>query len=347
MPILFPARRSAFTLIELLVVIAIIAVLIGLLLPAVQKVRESAARTKCQNNLHQLGIAAHNYESAYGTLPPGAGPTPSANDKANSRASVQAVILAYVEQASIYNLFDLTQDVNQHANNAVARQQQVPIYLCPSDRSTGKQATTPSGVSGRSNYFANIGAQAYVYGSLTNPAAGGLFYYIPKQGAQFDPKGFRVVEVTDGVSNTAMFAEIRRGRNIGATYDPQDIRLIAFANPGVDDFVPPANCGQMTGSAVRYAGLQYHRNFMGTSVYTHTRLPNAPEGDCCDTMQRTDGTTPDTGTLFAGHITARSYHPGGVNVCMGDGSVRFVRDTITIETWRAMGTRGGAETVSE
>src|SRR5256886_1063392 len=119
-------RRSAFTLIELLVVIAIIAILIGLLVPAVQKVREAAARAQCQNNLKQLGLAAHNYESTYKNLPPGAGPTPSGSPAANSRASVQAVILAYVEQANVYNLFDLTQDVNASASNANARLQQVP-----------------------------------------------------------------------------------------------------------------------------------------------------------------------------------------------------------------------------
>src|SRR5215216_6630500 len=129
-----PARRSrpGFTLIELLVVIAIIAILIALLVPAVQKVREAAARTQCTNNLKQMGLAAHNYESSFKTLPPGAGPTPLNTPAANSRASVQAVILAYVEQANVYNLFDLKQDVNAHANNASARIQQVPLFLCPS-----------------------------------------------------------------------------------------------------------------------------------------------------------------------------------------------------------------------
>jgi prepilin-type N-terminal cleavage/methylation domain-containing protein/prepilin-type processing-associated H-X9-DG protein len=329
--------RKAFTLIELLVVIAIIAILIGLLLPAIQKVRAAAARLQCQNNLKQLGLASHNYESAYGTLPPGAGPTPKNNPAANSRASVQAVVLAYVEQANIYNLFDLTQDVNSSAANATARLQQVPIYMCPADTSLAKQ-----GNAGRSNYFGNIGAQAYTAGSQTSPL-GGTFYYIPRNGAQYDPKGFRFSDILDGTSNTAMFSEVRRGNNTAGTYQPQDVRLVPFNNPAVDDFTPPATCNATSGSAVRYAGLQYYRNLMATSLYTHTRLPNSPSGDCQDTLQRAG----DTGTLFAGHITARSYHTGGVNVCLADGSVRFVRDTISLQTWQALGTRAGNEIITE
>src|SRR5262245_17652869 len=264
--------RRGFTLIELLVVIAIIAILIGLLLPAVQKVREAAARMKCSNNLRQMGLAAHNYESTFQTLPPGAGPTPANNPAANSRASVQAVILGYVEQANIYNLFNLTQDVNAHASNANARVQQVPIYVCPSDPSQANQ-----GGAGKSNYFGNIGAQAYVAGSQTSPL-GGTFYYIPKNGAQYDPKGFRITEILDGTSNTAMFAEILRGNNVAGTYEPQDVRLVTFANPAVDDLTPPASCNATSGSAVRYAGLQYYRNFIATSLYTHAQVTNSRTG---------------------------------------------------------------------
>jgi prepilin-type N-terminal cleavage/methylation domain-containing protein/prepilin-type processing-associated H-X9-DG protein len=328
--------RRAFTLIELLVVIAIIAILIGLLIPAVQKVREAAARTQCQNNLKQFGLAAHNYESTFKTLPPGAGPTPTNSPSANSRASVQAVILPYLEQANLYNLFDLTQDVNAAASNAAARTQDVPIFLCPSDPSTATQ-----GGAGRSNYFGNLGAQAYVAGSQTSPK-GGVFYYIPRNGAQFNPRGFRFSEIIDGTSNTAMFAEVKRGNNSSGSSDPQDVRLVAFANPATDDLVPPASCSSTGGSMVHYAGLQYYRNLMATSLYTHTRLPNAPDGDCLDTTQRAG----DTGTLFAGHITARSYHSGGVNVCMTDGSVRFISNGIDLLSWQALGTRAGRDTIT-
>jgi prepilin-type N-terminal cleavage/methylation domain-containing protein/prepilin-type processing-associated H-X9-DG protein len=329
--------RRAFTLIELLVVIAIIAILIGLLLPAVQKVREAANRAKCQNNLKQVGLAAHNYESTFKFLPPGAGPTPSASLSANSRASVQAVILPYVEQASLYNLFDLTMDVNASASNANARLQQVPIYMCPSDPSAANQ-----GNAGKSNYFGNIGAQAYVAGGESSPKAG-VFFYLPRTGAQLNPKGIKITAIADGTSNTAMFAEVKRGNNdTTRPLDPQDVRLVAFSNPATDDFVPPATCNG-TASSVRYAGLQYYRNFIATSLYTHTRVPNAPDGDCSDTNMRTG----DTGTLFAGHITARSYHPGGVNGCMADGSVRFFSDSISLTTWQALGTRAAGEVIGD
>src|SRR5215468_400481 len=123
------ARRLGFTLIELLVVIAIIATLIGLLLPAVQKVREAAARTKCQNNLKQIGIALHSYHSANESLPPPSTTTPSV-------ASLHVLLLPYVEQQAAYQSFNLTKSVVTDPTSYAGRIVQVPIYLCPSDPST-------------------------------------------------------------------------------------------------------------------------------------------------------------------------------------------------------------------
>src|SRR5262249_9337400 len=150
-------RRSGFTLIELLVVIAIIAVLIGLLLPAVQKVREAASRMKCQNNLKQVALGAHNYESTFGYLPPGEGP--GSAEGGTSRPSLAAVILPYLEQANKYNLFNFAFDVTS-ATNQAATWQDVPVYLCPSDGSSVTYSNLGQ-PAGRINYFGSIGGLAY------------------------------------------------------------------------------------------------------------------------------------------------------------------------------------------
>src|SRR6266403_2203161 len=149
--------RRAFTLIELLVVIAIIAILIGLLLPAVQKVREAAARISCSNNLKQISLAILNYESGFGQFPPGLGLPANAN--VNGRASVLAIILPYMEQGNKYNQFDLTQDIYSSAANDAARKQDVKSYLCPSDGSPGG-VDFGTGMYGRSNYLGSIGNTA-------------------------------------------------------------------------------------------------------------------------------------------------------------------------------------------
>jgi prepilin-type N-terminal cleavage/methylation domain-containing protein/prepilin-type processing-associated H-X9-DG protein len=346
-------RRAAFTLIELLVVIAIIAILIGLLLPAVQKVREAAARIKCQNNLKQLGLAAHNYESTNNTLPPGAGPLPDQTkfSSSNQRPSLQVMILPYVEQANKYNQFDMTQDVKASAVNAAARHQDVPIYLCPSDPSTGTFAESGA-PDGRSNYFGSLGGNAYCRPSAGG--TGGLFYIdisstLLARGG--NPGAYRITDVTDGTSNTAMFAEIIRGDNSSPTTvppKPQDARIISSGwvtdgqrvVNGTDTF---SACNVASGG-IRYGGLMYYRDFLPTEFYTHTVPPNFKGGDCLDGTVRPGEMTGSA--LWAGHIASRSYHTGGVNVCFADGSVHFVADSIDPTIWYQLGTRAGGEAIN-
>src|SRR5580704_12714785 len=203
-------RRTGFTLIELLVVIAIIAILIGLLVPAVQKVREAAARMQCSNNLKQIGLACHNFESTTKRLPPGgvnyAGGTPPA---------WSIIILPYVEQANLYNLWNFTLDLNNSGTtttNDTARLQQVPFFLCPSDGSSGFQ-TDPGGSGlpcGQTNYFGNIGTTADQRSG--DQARVGIFNFTTKpSGIAASPtqivSNLRITGITDGTSNTAMISE--------------------------------------------------------------------------------------------------------------------------------------------
>jgi prepilin-type N-terminal cleavage/methylation domain-containing protein/prepilin-type processing-associated H-X9-DG protein len=333
--------RKGFTLIELLVVVGIIAILTGLLLPAVQKVREAAARSQCANNLKQLGLAAHNYESVWRKLPPGAGPIPK--EPKDDRASLQVLLLPYVEQANKYAQFDLTANVQSSESNADARNQDVPIYLCPSDSSTAQlPLSLPS--QGRSNYFGNLGTNAYIP-SNRNPAVGGLFYYDVKatMTAATIPEAVRLVDIRDGTSNTAMFAEVKRTRI--ASMEPErpvdlwDSRVITSG--WLSDTAPFDACNRTNLYSLRYTGLQYYRFHICTSLYTHTAPPNSTGADCIDGSTRPG----DVNWYFAGHLAARSYHPRGVNVCFADGSVHFIHDTIAPQTWRALGTRAGGEAV--
>jgi prepilin-type N-terminal cleavage/methylation domain-containing protein/prepilin-type processing-associated H-X9-DG protein len=315
-------RRKGFTLIELLVVIAIIAVLIGLLLPAVQKVRESANRMQCSNNLKQIGLACHNYHSHFACLPPGAIPNPAAG-------SPLVIMLPYFEQANLYAQFDLTANLNAgNAQNTIACTQTVPILLCPSDASPGQITFTSGGqtlVAGKSNYHASLGANAWWRN--TDGATGGCFFYASPQ------KGVRIQDILDGTSNTAMYAEIKRGRDPAHT--ELQVRSVPFGTwdgNATANFTPPPEC-ETTTAFFDYTGLEYYRSLLWTCYYTHTVPPNYKGHDCVRSVG-----------LDKGHQAARSWHPGGVNVCRADGSVVFVHDNVDPNIWRAFGTRAGLET---
>ena len=350
-------RRRAFTLIELLVVIAIIAILIGLLVPAVQKVRESAARLQCQNNLKQLGLACHNYESTFKAMPPTGASWATGDDPA-----ICVIVLPYIEQANLYNLFNFNKAINNTIENSAARTQQVPVLLCPSDGSSGFQVDVgPRGTlpCGQTNYYASIGATADQ--RSTNGSLVGVFNFTTGPGG----RGIAVKSklpingIRDGTSNTAMWSETTRSvHSSGGTfnwYDPTIIYLLPASDAGYSVLTP------MTGplfnetnpnamiqgqtyrcnswdygptNAISYRGNEYYRGLPALSNYTHTIPPNYKGYDCGDDS-----------TYNTAHIAARSYHTGGVNVCFADGSVHFVADSINFITWRAMGTRSGGDLV--
>ena len=203
-------RRRGFTLIELLVVIAIIAILIGLLLPAVQKVREAAARMKCSNNLKQMGLASHNFESAYQALPPGEWTRSS--DGGTSRPALGAVLLGYIEQANKFNQFNFAFDVTS-ATNAAARQQDVPIFLCPSDASSG--TVRRERATDRPHQLLWEHRRGGGFAALPDRCAGGIFGVATVNAGQ-TPKGIAITSIMDGTSNTVMFAEVMRSLQANA-----------------------------------------------------------------------------------------------------------------------------------
>lgn len=234
-------RRRGFTLIELLVVIAIIAILIGLLLPAIQKVREAANRMSCQNNLKQIALACLNYESTYGNLPPG-GTDQKTLAGGRSCVQVQAIILPYLEQGNLYNIYNPGVNVNNASENFLFRTQEVKSYLCPSDQEVGQFAqvgSAPVGYStnagcGRCNYYASVGATAQLFPTDADPASSttllGVFNYTfnptptedsskPAQSQSWTVTSrVRLQGIADGTSNTAMFSETKRSTVGGGCY---------------------------------------------------------------------------------------------------------------------------------
>ncbi|MDY3554821.1 DUF1559 domain-containing protein [Gemmata sp. JC717] len=318
-------KRSGFTLIELLVVIAIIAILIGLLLPAVQKVREAAARMTCQNNLKQLGLAAHNYEGAMGQFPAGA--TQNASQWA---FSFQAQLLPYVEQDNLRKLVDFTQAItlgsggSQTLNpvHATPARSPVGLFLCPSDAGpvlyqNNSADWTPN------NYMVNMGTGVAVQ-SLAN-ANDGVVWYTSR---------LRITDVTDGTSNTLLMAEALRGNNIqtepaSTPIDPLR-QYASFGGQGA--LLDEATCA----TATRWAGNRGSSWLWGREFnvcFTTTHRPNQRATDCARSG--------------AGFYKAASAHTGGVNALLCDGSVRFVRDAVDLAAWRAASTRASGEVPGE
>ncbi|QEL14566.1 DUF1559 domain-containing protein [Limnoglobus roseus] len=339
------SRRTGFTLIELLVVIAIIAILIGLLLPAVQKVREAAARLKCTNNLKQLGLALHNYEGSYQKFPPlypYTAPNSTAQDYKYTW-SVLAQLNPFLEQTAIYNAMDLKQPIytgspaTVTAANQFAVAQKIPLFLCPSDRAIA--VSTAYGVTdiGPTNYVASHGSGLSGGGYGSPVAADGVF---PVQ------YGVTVTAISDGTSNTAAMSESILGDGAESTTTQPGDERTAYKYTGYSGTLPSdTNCA---GTPTSWNGSN-RRGFMWASgearcvSYNHYYTPNSKNFDCV----ANDPTAANFTYTAVGYRAARSRHTGGVNLLLADGSVRFARDTVDATLWRGAATRNGGEPIGE
>lgn len=331
-------RRGAFTLIELLVVIGIVGVLAGLLLPAVQSAREAARRASCANNLRQIGLAIHAYHSDYGCFPvswtfqtdhPEAGPY--------GYYSPLTRVLPYLEMRTLYNSInfesgthpidvpgcntDFWPQLRVNAVNVTAYSTGVGTFLCPSDGGPF--------VSAGNNYRGNAGIGYSVKGGVTRPDSGnGLF-----------PEAVVVsmAHVTDGLSQTAAFSERLRGSGqVGRPVphrDSYDLEGTPYTADLLIDSCRSAASGPHSGTAFAAGGRWWFWVGYERTQYNHAQSPNGRVPDCLWGCAVTS----------VGMATARSNHPGGVNVVMGDGSVRFERDGTEVHVWRALGSRSGGD----
>ena len=351
--------RMAFTLVELLVVIAIIGVLVGLLLPAVQSARESARRSSCQNNVRQLALGTHNYESARRTFPPSMLHAPKTTFVSNNGSwSIHGRILSFLEEdtaAAKVNMEQAWDDgftagtPDPTKNWTTVKDMRVKTFACPSERNNVMRTKVSGGVNvpyvAPHTYGFNVGTW-FVYDPDTGAGGDGAFHPNSK---------FRAAMFTDGLSKTLCVAEVRAFtpyvRNTpdpGGTYPagspPAEPTAISGLCAGGEAKLGAAT-NDCTGHTEWPDGRVHHAGF--TTVFApNTRVPHAASGveHDIDFNSRQEGSHATQKTYAA--ITSRSHHPGIVVTAMMDGSAGTMSETVDLSVWRALGTRAGAETVA-
>jgi prepilin-type N-terminal cleavage/methylation domain-containing protein/prepilin-type processing-associated H-X9-DG protein len=320
-----PGRREGFTLIELLVVIAIIAILLGLLLAAVQQVRSAAARLQCQNNLKQLALAAHNYHDAMNSFPPGVvTPNTSGPVATGTRlTNLWIEMLPYLEQDNLQRKWDGADYRNNLAGGPNATTAQVlKVLVCPADRLPQPvfhwqgqgPLTWSSGYFAISSYGGNGGTRSFGYESPPTP-----------YGVFFKGSHIRILEITDGTSSTFLLGE-------RSHHDPEYDRVTAVYDP---DFSPLASWGPWASAAFTQGSLA--DVLLSTPVPINWRVP--PGSDAAAANDEW-GWEEDRLCAFGSH------HTGGANFAFSDGSVRFVGDSLSFSVLQALSTRAGGEVVN-
>lgn len=309
-------RRGGFTLIELLVVIAIISVLIALLLPAVQQAREAARRVQCVNNLKQLGLALHNYHDSYNMLPsmnlfvPG------------SQYSVLGQILPYLDQTPMANALNFNM-VYSDPSNMTVLMSTINTFLCPSDFPN----TMPQ-MGGATNYMGDMGsgiAFLTTMGQPPNfPAPNGVFY---------QDSNTTFASIIDGLSSTGFFSErVLDDASMSQVHPLSDV-FMGFTNPMTPDQAliqcRAINIYNLANQAPVFMGMPW---LLGQHIFQHV---SPPDDLSCGFFIPNRSTMPPS-----------SRHPGGVNLLLGDGSVRFIKKSINLIVWRGLGTRNGGEVIS-
>jgi prepilin-type N-terminal cleavage/methylation domain-containing protein/prepilin-type processing-associated H-X9-DG protein len=301
--------RKAFTLIELLVVIAIIAILIGLLVPAVQKVREAANRAQCQNNLKQIALAFHGYHDARKKLPPGMAPGNTSAFQYCCWGTWMVPLLPYIEQQALFQIFQNYGGTNstgpQYGTgvNLQVTSQRLAVLTCPSDTPNAPLPPITA-----HNYGVNYG-NTTIYQNATAALGGATVVF---GDAPFAPTvGYPLLHISDGTSNTLLLAELVQGQR-------SDLRGFTWWGPA--------------------SGFT-------TLAGPNSSTPDRPLQNCDPAAPNPPCATATVGDPV--NQFARSRHTGGVNVALADGSVRFVSDTVDLATWRALGTARGNDIVGD
>jgi prepilin-type N-terminal cleavage/methylation domain-containing protein/prepilin-type processing-associated H-X9-DG protein len=322
--------RRGFTLIELLVVIAIIAVLIGLLMPAVQGARESARRAQCTNNLKQIGLALHGYETTHGSFPIGvlrSAPAPACTT--NWRYTLFTYMLPSLEQTNLHNSINFNVTTSS-IRNVTALETSLAVYLCPSDlpsqgklngpgelKSIGESQGSYAGVAGTTEVF------RYVYTQQSGKNASRCFV-IEANGAFGVNFNFKAREFLDGLSNTLFVGETSRYRN-----EPSSIFNVWDQGDWFGD--------GLSANSSRPQGIAYAVPTINAPASLDDVSPII-DPDPFSWWQKPQA-------LLYGQFGFRSQHPGGANFVMADGSIKFLKSTISMPIYRALSTRSGKEVV--